>query len=271
MKAARNRMISLCGLATAATVALGSAAQAVESPEDLTTATATATASAAQSAEAGVLLPTVVAPRVDATRAAVAVTSGYDGARASATLVTAADVHLWGPMAVRVGFTYMPDGGQQSFQPHFGLRFQLLRQAHHGVDGGLGAFYRMERFTQDEGLVQVMGTLGRRFDRVGLFGNVAYGQDPEGDDRDGDLKLAALYTVSSYLQLGVDGRARIDLFSDDTRRAARGDTNFDFAVGPLACLTFGRFAVLGQVGMSGAKAVQWRSGLLATMGAAGVF
>jgi hypothetical protein len=43
-----------------------------------------------------------------------------------------------------------------------------------------------------------------------LFANLVYGQDPEGRERDGEVRLASLYDLGG-LQLGVDARVRLDL------------------------------------------------------------
>jgi hypothetical protein len=223
------------------------------------------------SVAAGALLPMTIAPRVDAQRATVVVASGYDNARRAATLVSTADLHVVGPLALRVGLTYLPSGGEQAFQPHIGLRVQVLRQERHGVDAAAGLFYRRERYTPDEGLVQVMAAVSRRSDRAGVFLNVAYGQDPEGDDRDGEVRAAALFSATSSVQVGLDGRVRVDLYSHDMRRAARGETNLDFAVGPLACVTLGRWALIGQAGVSGVRADSLRLGPIVTLGAGSVF
>src|SRR4051794_8834194 len=59
------------------------------------------------SVAAGSLLPATIAPRVGAERALAVTTVGYDGARGSATLVAAADMHVWGPVALRAGFAYL--------------------------------------------------------------------------------------------------------------------------------------------------------------------
>jgi hypothetical protein len=226
-------------------------------------------ASAARSAAS--LLPMTLSPRVSDERGSVAVTSGYDGAQSSATLAGAADVRLVGPVALRAGFTYVPDALADTFKPHFGLRVQLLRQDEHGLDGGVGVFYRMERYTEDEGLIQVAALVGHRTGRFGLYGNVSYGQDPEGDDRDGEVKVAALYALSAMVHAGVDGHLRFDLFSSDARRAMRGASDLDFAVGPLASVSLGRFALVGQVGVSGVRVLALQTGLLATVGVGSVF
>jgi hypothetical protein len=225
--------------------------------------------SAARAADA--VLPMTVSPRVSDERGAVMVTSGYDGAQRSPTLSGAADVRVAGPVALRAGFTYVPEAVTDTFKPHFGLRVQLLQQNRHGIDGAVGVFYRMERYIQDEGLLQVAALVGRRVGRLGLYGNASYGQDPEGDDRDGEVKLAALYELSSTVHAGIDGRLRFDLFSSDSRRAARGASGLDFAVGPLASVSLGRMALIGQVGASGVRVMKLETGLLAAVGVASLF
>ena len=45
----------------------------------------------------------------------------------------------------------------------------LLAQSRQGVDLSTALFYRKERFTGDDGLVQGVLALGRRFGRIGLF------------------------------------------------------------------------------------------------------
>jgi hypothetical protein len=243
-------------------------ALAAEGDDRLTT---DLSARAATSGSAGAFLPTTIAPRVGAQSGLVVVTSGYDGSHRSLTMSGAADLRVWGPVAVRAGFTSMPNGENQPFQPHFGLRVQILRQGAHGIDGAVGVFYRMERFVEDEGKVEAMASVGRQFGKLGLFTNVSYGQDPEGDDREGEVRAAALYALGSAVHVGVDGRLRVDLFSSDPRRVARSTSNLDFAVGPLASVSLGRFALIGQLGATGVRVARLETGLLATVGVAAVF
>jgi hypothetical protein len=246
-------------------------AGATEGPDDLAGTDLAWSSKAMASAAAGTLLPQTLSPLVSAQRASVAVSSGYDGGHGSATLATVADVQLASFVGLRAGLTYLPNEDVNVFKPHVGLSVQLLRQGRHGIDGALGAFYRMERFSEDDGQIQLIASVARRFGRLATFANVGYGQDPEGDDRDGDVRLAGQVIVSSILQLGVDSHVRFDLFSSDARRLARGTTDLDFAAGPTATLTFDRFALVAQTGVSGVRVETMRTGALATLGFASVF
>jgi len=98
----------------------------------------------------------------------------------------------------------------------------------------IGAYYRPEGFTQAEGEVEIALALGRAFGRFATFANIVYGQDPEGAERDGELRLAALYQLNNSLQAGLDARLRADLGSDEGKRRAEGGAEYDVLVGPTA-------------------------------------
>src|SRR5262245_34755712 len=65
-----------------------------------------AESTAAASAEAGMFLPTTIAPRVDSQRGYVRMLGGYDSARRAAQFEALADVTIIGPLAARVGAQY---------------------------------------------------------------------------------------------------------------------------------------------------------------------
>ena len=223
---------------------------------------------AREAVEHGQYLPSTQAAATGPTTAAVL--AGYDGARRSATFGASADVVLFGPVSVRAGATLMPaplaETGAARWQPNFGVRVQVLKQERQGLDAAVGVFYRKERFVQDEGEIQVAMMGGLRLGRVGLLANLGYGQDTEGDDRDGLVNLAALYTATPHLQLGVDGRLRFDLGSTDSRRAARGESSYDLTVGPVATVPFGSWAVIAQTGYAAVKTTRLQGGVVAMGG-----
>src|SRR6185369_15996622 len=119
-----------------------------------------------------------LAPRVGATAALAVGFAGYDGARSSPIGGATAEVRIWGPFALRGGAEYSTD--RRAARPTIGGRVQVLRQARHGVDGSLSVFYRPEGFTEPEGEIETFVSLGRRFNRLAVLGNLVYGQDPEG-------------------------------------------------------------------------------------------
>jgi hypothetical protein len=220
--------------------------------------------------EAGQLLPETVGANVSGGRATVVASSGYDSARGSATFGATADLRVWGPVAVRVGATYLPSPAASSnaaqLQPNFGVRVQVLDQQRHGFDGAVGFTLRKDRYTQDDGELQLTLMAARRSGRMGYFVNAAYGTDDEGDDRDGTVSLGALYAAGEHLQLGLDSRLRFDLFSSDKRRAQRGETSYDLVVGPTAALPLGSLALIAQVGYAAVKTRAFSSGVVALGG-----
>lgn len=227
--------------------------------------------SAADAAAQGMLLPEVIATGEGRSYALAHVIGGYDSAEDTAVLRAIGDVQIVGPLDIRFGVTYTPDAPNGDVQPHVGLRLRALWQKQHGIDLAFAAFYRMERFTDDEGLIQGLVSVGRRFDRVGLFGHVSYGQDPEGDDREGDVALAGMYGISQALQLGLESHFRFDLFSDDPKREARDDSEWDLIVGPTLNYSLGPVAFIAQVGLRALETEQVRTGVIALGGVGGSY
>jgi hypothetical protein len=186
---------------------------------------------------------------VDGQTAFGAAAGGYDGARGSALFEATAEVRVWGPVAVRGGAVYT--GTDQRLRPTFGVRVQALREAAHGLDATLGAFYRPEGLTEPEGELEAVMAAGAHLGRTYLLGNLVYGQDPEGNERDGEVRLAAVAPIGSRLLLGFDGRLRFDLGS---QAAGRAEPALDLMVGPTATVPLGRVALLLQGGASVVKA-----------------
>jgi hypothetical protein len=201
----------------------------------------------AESAAAGMFLPETMAPRVDSQAAFAKVVGSYDSTRRG-TLEGTAEVTLVGPLAARVGVLYAEN--PNALRPTGGLRLQALSQADQLIDMSVGAFYRPEGFTEAEGEVEAVLAFGRRFNRLGTFASLVYGQDPEGAERDGEVRLAALYALSARLQTGFDSRLRFDLGSEPSKRRAEGGARYDLIAGPAVTYSFETIALIAQVGLS---------------------
>jgi hypothetical protein len=195
----------------------------------------------AQTAADGSFLPFTQAAAVDHQRAYAVGLAGYDSARRTGTFETAAEVRVWGPLAVRGGAVYT--NGDRVLRPSFGGRAQLLHEARQGVDGALGVFYRPEGLTEPEGEIESVLSLGAHAGRTYLLGNLLYGQDPEGNERDGELRLAALRPIRSRFVIGFDGRLRFDLGSNPAKLAQRNEATLDALLGPSATALLGPIAV----------------------------
>jgi len=194
----------------------------------------------------GAVLPSTLSPRVGANAALAFGFAGYDGARSAPIGSATAEVRVWGPFALRGGAEYSTV--RKEPRPTIGGRVQLLRQERHGVDGSLSVFYRPEGFTEPEGEIETFVSLGRRFDRITVLGNLVYGQDPEGNERDGEVRFASLYAAGRWT-FGVDSRLR---FAIGTQKSAmaQAEPKFDLLAGPIAAATVGPVALFAQAGPS---------------------
>jgi len=216
-------------------------------------------------AREGALLPSTLAPRVGATAALAVGFAGYDGARSSPIGGATAEVRVWGPFAIRGGAEYSTE--RKEARPTIGGRVQILRQERHGIDGSLSVFYRPEGFTEPEGEIESFISLGRRFERVTVLGNLVYGQDPEGNERDGEIRAAALYGAGRW-SVGLDSRLRFALGTQKGANAA-AEPKFDLLAGPVATAAVGPVALFAQAGPSVLKVTSDTSVGVAALGGVG--
>jgi hypothetical protein len=223
---------------------------------------------AALSAAAGMFLPTTIAARTDSQTGYVRALGGYDSARRSTQFEALADVTIIGPLAARVGVLYAQR--PNSFRPSLGLRVQALSQEKAGIDMGIGAFYRPEGFTEAAGEIELVLAFGRTFGRLATFANIVYGQDPEGAERDGEVRLGALYALTDLLQAGLDARLRLDLGSEGGDHRTEGGAEYDVIVGPTASYALGPIAAIAQAGFSVFGTQSAKLGAVALLGVAGV-
>jgi hypothetical protein len=171
---------------------------------------------------------------------------GYDSSRKKAIFDTMAEVHLWGPIALRVEAVYSQD--TQRMRPSGGARVQLLNQEKHGLDGALSVFFKTEGFTESEGEIETYASLGRRFEVVSVVGNLVYGQDPEGNERDGEVRATVFHQTGRF-SFGADARARFAIGTQHGK-AATVEPKFDALGGPMATVTVGPFAFFAEAGPS---------------------
>jgi hypothetical protein len=214
-----------------------------------------------QAAEDGAFAALAMPARVGSTRAFAWGLGGYDSSRKREVADAIAEVHLWGPLALRGGATY--DASGKRMRPNLGARAQFLRQEAHGIDGALSVFYKAEGFTEAEGEIETFLSVGRRFDRLAVGGSLVYGQDPEGNERDGEVRAAAFRQVGRF-NLGLDSRLRFAIGPQHTKAGAAPEPTFDALVGATATATLGTFVVFAEVGPSAFKVTGADSRLGAT-------
>jgi hypothetical protein len=205
----------------------------------------------ARSAGAGGFLPLGQPATLDSQGAVGLTSAGYDGARKAAMFEAAAEVRVWGPLSVRGGAVLTGGAGsEQRLRPSLGARFQALREDRHGIDGSLAVTYRPEGLTEPEGEVETVLSAGAHLGSNYLVANLVYGQDPEGNERDGEVRLAGLRPVSERVLIGFDGRLRFALGTPAAGSRAAGEPSLDLLVGPAATVVLGRLALLVHGGAS---------------------
>jgi len=218
---------------------------------------------AVESVEAGTFLPLAFSPQVGAEAGFASLTTSYEGGGERAVFEAAAEARLLPWLAVRTGIAMRSNPDQK--RPLVAVRAQVLDQASHGLDASVGLSYEPDGIREAEGRMSLAVAAARRFGGVGLMTSVAYGQDPESDDRQVDARAAALVRVGTRVHAGLAAGVRGDLFSDDPKRK-EGEPELELTAGPLASVAVGSFAVFAQMGIDAARVDTMKTGVLALGG-----
>ena len=194
----------------------------------------------------GSFLPETLSARVGSTKVFAYGSGGYDSSRGGPLIDSAVEANVWGPFALRFQATYSND--TDKMRPSIAGRVQLLRQERQGLDGALTVFFKTEGFTEAEGEIETFVSLGHRFEQVSLIGDLVYGQDPEGNERDGEIHVAAFHQ-RKWLMYGLDSRVRFAIGTQHGH-AASTEPVFDFLAGPVVTAATGMGAIFAQMGPS---------------------
>lgn len=194
----------------------------------------------------GSFIPETLSARVDGTQIFAYSLGGYDWSRRGPLIDSVVEAHIWGPFALRFQATYSNDTDRM--RPSVAGRVQVLRQERHGMDGSVTVFYKTEGFTETEGEIETFLSFGRKFQNVTLIGDLVYGQDPEGNERDGEVRGALLHQAG-WLMYGLDSRVRFAIGTQHGH-ATTTEPVFDFLAGPTATAANGLGAVFAQAGPS---------------------
>jgi hypothetical protein len=173
----------------------------------------------------------------------------YDRATRATTLDLAGDVELLGPLRL----TLRVDNVASHGRPGIGGSYQFLSEAKHGVSSTAYLAYKTEGFTEVEGEFEGLVAFGKTFGRVrGVF-NVAYGQDADGKERDGELALHAHTPIGTSVLVGATARYRDALGSGGDAGVIRdgfGGLTGTVAAGPVGITAMAGVAGVQTTGMT---------------------
>jgi hypothetical protein len=187
---------------------------------------------------------------------------GYDGAARTPTFGASTEVRVARRLSLVAGMAYGNSGAADvGLRPQLGARVQLLGQDASGVDATLGFLFREDRFAAEDGLFQGSLALGRRFGETSALLNVVYGQDGEGDDHEGEVRIAALRHIRGGLHLGLEGRYMHAIDSTDPHRMALGTPSMEAMAGPLIAYMIGRWAFIAEAGVASRRTTRLDTGV----------
>lgn len=266
----RSAVLSIAVASTAAALA--------PSPASAETPSATEAASAGAGRVAIAVdpvrfLPGTVAAETGAPTGVGAGWAGYDGATGTPLVVVAADVRLGTRVVVTAGASYAARDNDEpaALRPSVLARVQVLDQHSHGIDLGVAAAYRQDRFVAEEGLFQGTLSVGLRGELGAVLGSLGYGQDGEGDDHLGEARLVALHPLTGALHVGFDGHVQWLFDSTDPNRALHGTPSLELMAAPAMTYGVGPMMLMLEVGWSGVDLEQFHSGVVALGGVGTAF
>jgi hypothetical protein len=192
---------------------------------------------------------------------------GYDGAARTPVFSVGTEVQIVRRVSLIAGVAYTSaNASDAGLRPQLGARVQVLEQAGSGVDASAAVVVRQDRFTSEEGLFQGSVALGRSFGETSAALNIVYGQDGEGDDHEGELRLAGIRRIRGGLHVGVEARYMHSINSTDPHRAALGTPSMEAMAGPLVAYTAGSWMLLAEAGIASRQTSRLQTGVITLAG-----
>jgi hypothetical protein len=209
-------------------------------------------------------LPLSMGTDVTAHRSAALAWGGYASDRARAVVDARAEAALtsWLVLQVRTA----TDTESTGLHPSVGVRARLLGESDGRPGIALGAFYKAEGFTEPEGEMEGVLAISTHAGNVRLVGNLVYGQDAGGRDRDGEAGAAASMTLRDRWLLAFDGHARLNLAARAAPLGQPAAPRFDLLAGPLVMCRLGPTFLGGQTGLAMIELADLRVGAFALLG-----
>jgi hypothetical protein len=201
----------------------------------------------------GTFMPLTTSARIGDQYGSAFVLGGYDTTKdTGATTHAVVEGSIINRVAVRVVMDYRSALEKPTLGA--GLRFGVLRQEDHGLNLGVVGAYKNRGFSEKAGEVEAGLMASRRWNNILVGANATYGQGVFEQERDSEVSLGGLYSLSRMVHVGLDARARFDLGEEDgegesgaeAEREGKGAAG-DVVVGPVAALTLGPAAIFVQV------------------------
>lgn len=142
---------------------------------------------------------------------AVSITAGWNGSNPHALGSALVEAALWQRLSVIAGAELVPAGDDA--RPTAGAAYQFLDPRRDPVGLRVTAVYKPEGLTEPEGEFETTAIVSRPFGLTLASVAVAYGQDFDGNERDGELGASVLANVLPELAVGALARGRSGLGS----------------------------------------------------------
>lgn len=183
-------------------------------------------------------------------QAGIAAIATLDGASHTNVVDLNGEIQVFGPvrLVLRVDNVFATSNGKA--RPGIGAAVQLLDERRHGVAGSAYVSYKAEGFTEAEGEIEGLVSFAKQLGAVHGTLNLAYGQDPDNIERDGEIALGLHVEPVHGLFTGVVGRFRDALGSNGDKgtgilRDALGAATATYVVG--------RIGLTASAGIAGVK------------------
>ena len=139
-------------------------------------------------------------------------------------------------------------------RPGVGVAYQFLSEAKHGVSSTAYLVYKTEGFTEVEGEFEGLVAFAKTVGPVSGVLNLAYGQDADGKERDGEVALHVHTPIGTRVLVGATATYRDALGSGGdlgVLRDAFGGFTGTVVAGPIAVTAMAGLAGLQTMGTSG--------------------
>lgn len=199
---------------------------------------------------------------------AIAMSSvSYSGASDKTTLDLNGEIKVYGPFRLLLRVDNVTDEAR----PGIGAGAQFLHEGKHGVASSAYFLYKAEGFTEAEGELELLLAFGKHLGPVRGTANLAYGQDPEARERDGELALGLHVEPIQGLFTGVVGRVRDALGSDGDKGTGIVRDVLGAASATYVVRNFGVTATTGISGIETTTSRSMHTGVAAALAVGAVF